>query len=298
MWSQLFDVIAPVILISGLGYFWTRIGLPFEPKMLTPLIMYVGAPCLIVSTLTRLKVSAAAFGEVAGAAALAVLIFLVVGYLVLRAARLSVPTYLPGLALPNVGNMGLPLTLFAFGEVGLAYGIAIFTVLALSQFTIGIALNSGELSLRRLVRTPLLYAVALAMVLMLTETSPPAFIQNALNVLGGMTIPLMLMAMGVALASLKVASVGRSLALSALRLGMGFAVGLGLVALFGLEGAARGAVIIQCTMPVAVFNFLFAAHYDNNPEEVAGFVVMSVLMSFLILPLVVAVALDPGLLGL
>ena len=298
MWAQLFDVIAPVILIAGLGYVWARLKLPFDPKMLTPLIMYIGAPCLIVSTLTRLKVSASAFGEVAGIAALAVFSFLVIGYLVLRAARLSVATYLPGLTLPNVGNMGLPLTLFAFGDVGLAYGIAIFTVLAFSQFTIGIALNSGEWSLRRLLQTPLIYAVALALVLMLTETSPPAFVQNALNVLGGMTIPLMLMAMGVALASLKVASVGRSMALSALRLGMGFTVALGLVALFGLDGAARGVVIIQCTMPVAVFNFLFAAHYDNNPEEVAGFVVVSVLMSFLILPFVVAVALDPGLLGI
>jgi predicted permease len=298
MWGQLFDVVAPVIVIASLGYIWARAKLPFDPKMLTPLIMYIGAPCLIVSTLTRLKVTASAFGEVAGVAALAVLTFLVIGYLVLRAARLSVSTYLPGLTLPNVGNMGLPLALFAFGEVGLAYGIAVFTVLAFSQFTIGIALNSGELSFQRLVRTPLIYAVALAMVLMLTETSPPAFIQNALNVLGGMTIPLMLMAMGVALASLKVASMGRSLALSALRLGMGFAVALGLVALFGLEGPARGVIIIQCTMPVAVFNFLFAAHYDNNPEEVAGFVVVSVLMSFLILPFVVAVALDPNLIGI
>lgn len=297
MWGQLFDVIAPVILIAALGYAWARLKLPFEPKMLTPLIMYVGAPCLIVSTLTRLKVTAAAFGEVAGVAALAVLSFLAIGYLVLRAARLPVPTYLPGLSLPNVGNMGLPLALFAFGDIGLAYGIAIFTVLAFSQFTIGIALNSGELSLHRLVRTPLLYAVALALVLMLTETSPPAFVQNALNVLGGMTIPLMLMAMGVALASLRIASLWRSIALSALRLGMGFAVALALVAIFGLDGAARGVVIIQCTMPVAVFNFLFAAHYDNNPEEVAGFVVVSVLMCFLILPLVVAVALDPALLG-
>ncbi len=298
MWGQLFDVIAPVIMIAGLGYFWARIGLPFEPKMLTPLIMYVGAPCLIVSTLTRLKVSPAAFGEVAGAAILAVFCFLAIGFLVLRVARLSVPTYLPGLTLPNVGNMGLPLALFAFGDVGLAYGIAIFTVMSFSQFTIGVALNSGSFSVRLLLRTPLIYAVALAMVLMLTETSPPAFVQNTLNVLGAMTIPLMLMAMGVALASLKVASIGRSVALSALRLGMGFGVALGLVALFGLEGAARGVVIIQCTMPVAVFNFLFAAHYDNNPEEVAGFVVTSVLMCFLILPLVVAVALDPGLLGI
>lgn len=298
MLGQLFDVIAPVFLIAALGYGWARLGLPFEPKMLTPLIMYVGAPSLILSTLTRLKVSAAAFGEVAGAAALAVLLFLVIGWAVLRAFDLPIRTYLPGLTLPNVGNMGLPLCLLSFGEVGLGYGIAIFTVLALAQFTVGVAINSGTFNPLSLVRTPLIWAVAVALVLMSTETSPPAFIQSTLNVLGGMTIPLMLMALGVSLSTLKVSSVWRSVLLGAFRIVMGFSVGLALVALFGLEGAARGAVIIQCSMPVAVFNFLFAAHYDNRPEEVAGLVVISVAQSFLTLPLVVAVALDPTLLGI
>ena len=37
-------------------------------------------------------------------------------------------------------------------------------------------------------------------------------------------------------------------------------------------------------MPVAVFNYLFALQYDNQPEEVAGTVVLSTALSFLTLP--------------
>ena len=41
-------------------------------------------------------------------------------------------------------------------------------------------------------------------------------------------------------------------------------------------------------MPVAVFNFLFAERYNNQPEEVAGMVVISTLLSFASLPFLLA----------
>ena len=54
---------------------------------------------------------------------------------------------------------------------------------------------------------------------------------------------------------------------------------------FGLEGVERGVVILQSAMPVAVFNYLFAAEYGADPEGVAGMVVISTVLSFLSLPL-------------
>jgi predicted permease len=95
----------------------------------------------------------------------------------------------------------------------------------------------------------------------------------------------MLITLGISLARLKVASVPRSLALSALRLVMGFAIGLALAAALGLDGATRGVLIVQLSMPVAVFNYLFAQRYKTAPEEVAGMVVMSTALSFASLPL-------------
>jgi predicted permease len=53
----------------------------------------------------------------------------------------------------------------------------------------------------------------------------------------------------------------------------------------GLEGAARGVLIVQSSMPVAVFAYLFAVRYERKPEEIAGAVVISTVLSFLTLPL-------------
>jgi predicted permease len=53
---------------------------------------------------------------------------------------------------------------------------------------------------------------------------------------------------------------------------------------FDMEGAARGVLILQSTMPIAVFNYLFALKYNNHPDDVAGTVVVSTMLSFLSLP--------------
>ena len=104
------------------------------------------------------------------------------------------------------------------------------------------------------------------------------------DLLGQFTIPIMILALGVSLAKLKVHSLGRSALLSLVRIGGGMALGFGIGALFGLEGVELGVVVLQASMPVAVFNYLFAQYYNNEPEEVAGLVVVSTAMSFMMLP--------------
>jgi hypothetical protein len=58
--------------------------------------------------------------------------------------------------------------------------------------------------------------------------------------------------------------------------------------LFGLEGTVRGVFVLQCAMPAAVFNYMLAMRYKNNPEEVAGLVVTSTLFAFVTLPFLLA----------
>ncbi|HUT48157.1 MAG TPA: AEC family transporter [Alphaproteobacteria bacterium] len=291
MFPELFNIVAPVVVCAAIGYGWARLGLPFETPFVASLVTNIAAPCLILATLTKLNVSAEAFGQMAGAAVLAILIFMVIGAIVLRAAKLSLHSFLPAMMFGNTGNMGLPLTLFAFGEEGLALGIAFFAVNAVSQFTVGALISSGSMSIRRLVRTPVLWAVSLALIFMFTGAKPPTFIASTLTLLGNIAIGLMLLALGVSLARLKVRSLGHTFGLSVLRLGMGFGVGFGLAYALGLEGAARGVVILDCAMPVAVFNYLFAQRYGREAEEVASVIVASTLISFATLPLLLLVVL-------
>jgi malate permease and related proteins len=51
-----------------------------------------------------------------------------------------------------------------------------------------------------------------------------------------------------------------------------------------MTGAARGVLLIQSAMPVAIFNYLFALRYEREPADVAGMIIITTLLSFLTLP--------------
>lgn len=284
MIGQVFSIIAPVFICAAIGFVWARRGRDYDVELVTTLVTNIGAPCLVFHTLANLSLGAQALATMAGATAAILAACAATGALFLRLAGLPQRAFLPALIFPNSGNMGLPLCYLAFGDAGLALAIAVFTVYSAAQFTIGISLASGSVSLRMLSRVPLLYAVPLALAFLFTGIRPPDWINATTDLLGGLTIPMMLITLGVSLAGLGVGSVWRSLSLAAMRLTMGFAFGVGVAWILGLDGVARSILIVQAAMPVAVFNYLFALRYRTAPSEVAGVVVTSTVLSFVTLP--------------
>ena len=285
MFEVLLPIIAPILISVGLGWGWVKSGRSMDISAVNTMVTNLGAPCLVFSSLVRLSVSPTALADMALATALAVAVFLAVGAVILRLARLSLPVYLPSLAFTNCGNMGLPLSLFAFGQMGLDLAAAYFAVSMVVMMVLGLWLVSGEPTPKKALTMPLPYAVAAALAFRAAEVEVPAWLYNSTDLLGGMTVPLMLLTLGVSLASMRVVGVRRALALATLRLAMGAAVGVAVAALFDFDGVARGVLIIQCAMPPAVFNYLFAQNYDRKPEETASVILISTLISFLTLPL-------------
>jgi len=136
-----------------------------------------------------------------------------------------------------------------------------------------------------LFKMPIIPATILASFFLFTDFQVPEPLYNTTKLIGDLTIPLMLITLGVSLARLRVHRLKTSFFLSALRLSMGLGVGILLVSLMNLSGPAAGVVILQCSMPAAVFCYLFAQVYDQRPEEVAGIVIVSTILSFSFLPL-------------
>jgi predicted permease len=293
MIEQLFSILVPVYLCVSVGFLWRRIGRPIDNQLIADLCMNLGAPCLVFSSMVALDVEMAALSRLALIIPVALAIFGVVGVVGLRMARLPIRSFLGPLVFPNTGNLGLPICLFAFGAEGLLYAVVIFTLTSLIQFTVGQWIWSGEISFRQLLRTPLVYAVCAGLTIMVTGTEVPEWLLRTTQSLGGITIPLMQFTLGVSLASLRVKRLPRSLALGMLRLSMGFLVGVGLASAFGLTGVVRGVVILDCAMPAAVINYLFAEKYNRHPDEVAGVVVASTTISLVALPMILAWLLTP-----
>ncbi len=292
MMAEIFAVIAPIFVLAGLGFIWAKRRLPFPTDSIGLLATNIGTPCLVIATLIKADISRDDLGLMALATLLALSSFLLLGAAALYLLKLPMRSFLPSLGFPNTGNAGLSLCLFAFGAPGLALGLVFFAITSFGNFAVGQSIYAGRGNWREVARSPVVYAVPLAALGNIFQVELPLFLMRSLETAGSIAIPLMMLTLGVSLANLRVTELRVALLLTALRLGFGLAVGVALAWVFGLTGVARGVLIIQCAMPVAVMNAIFAARYNRDPAAVAGLVVVSTLISFATLPLLLLLALE------
>lgn len=288
MLASLFAVLAPVFIVAGIGYAWARRGLDYPTEFIARIVMMVGTPSLVLSTLSRTQLDPTAFTSMAMACVLCMLGMALVGLIVCRVSGQHWRVLMPAFMFPNTGNMGLPISLYAFGEHGLALAVAFFLTLSIFQFTLGIAMSGASTSLRDLARNPIVISLAGAMPIIFLDLELPRWLANTVDLLGGMTIPLMLLTLGVSLASIRLHHVGSGLLLGGLRIVLGAAVGWGVGTALGLESLERAVLVVQSSMPVAVFNYLLAVRANRSPEQVANLVMCSTVLSFAWLPMVLA----------
>jgi len=286
--AQVTGILLPVFCLSAIGYVWRKLGFPFEREFVTRLILNISGPCLIIDTLSDLRMPVGEFlSMIAGSASLFVL---TVGaaWGLLKISGLSIRSYLPALAIGNTGNLGLPLCLFAFGQDGLGLAVAVYVTNSVGQFTLTPMLQSHLSPWRTLATTPVVYGAVIGLSVMFARFELPAWIDTTIGLLGSLMIPMMLLALGNTLGELKASRLPFAFGWGSARLLLGFAVAWLVAELFGLEGVARGVIILQGTMPAAVFNYLFAARYNRAPDDVAGIVLISTLISMLVMPALVS----------
>ena len=281
----LLDVMGPVALIAGIGCLWGYANWKLDTLTFSLVATYVGTPCLVVEALGSSGLKADDLAQIGAGAAISVVAALALGWLVVKASRLDVSTYLPATTFANTGNMGLPLALFAFGQQGLGLAVAYFAVHGVFNFTVGQSLAARRFSLAETLMSPLIWASICGGVLSVTGARLPPILARSIHLLGGLTIPMMLLALGYSLSQLRARSLTWPLVFALVRLFGGFAIGWLTASALGMTGTARGVLIIQSAMPVAVYNYMFAARFNNHPEDVAGLVVLSTVISLAVLPI-------------
>jgi predicted permease len=282
------EIVAPVLILAAVGFLWVRQGHEYRLEFVTRLSMTLSVPCLIFTALMKTEIAPAALTAVSLAAAAAYAV-LTLAFLALTALlRLDRRTYLAPLIFGNTGNVGLPLAFFAFGDEGLGFAVVIFAVMMVWSFTFGIWVVAGGGSPQRALREPAMAATLLGALFLWQGWHTPDWLTRALDLIGQMAIPLMLITLGVALARLHPRGLNRALWISALRAAvcLGVAVATGLA--FGLQGAAFPVLVLQVATPVAVTSYMLAEKYGADADAVAGLVIASTLLALVSLPLTLA----------
>jgi len=291
--AKLFEVLFPVFLIIGIGYWYGKKDPKFNTKFITTFAGNFGLPAIIFYSLTTTNITFELFLRFSFYITLYVAIFSVIGLVILKILNKDIYRLLPPLILPNTGNMGMPLCLFAYGKIGLAIATAITAMILVFHFSLNILLASKKFSLKPLLNCIPVYALMVSLIFVYYKIPAPKFLENATFLIGYSTIFLVLMSLGVALSKLKVFSVKETIIYSFIRVILGPIVGLFFVKIFNLSGVEAGVMFIQASMPSAVLTFLVSEIYSPKKisNSIASTVALSTFLSFFTLIVVVFISL-------
>ncbi len=283
------NITAPVFILATIGFLWVQAGFEYRVEFVTRLAMTLSVPCLIFASLMKTEVEPSALAALSLASLVAYTLVTAAFFLLVKVMRLNVAIFLAPLIFGNTGNVGMPLALFAFGEVGLDYAVVIFAVMAMISFTFGIWLVSGGGSLKKLVQEPMVGATLLGALFLWQGWETPEFLTNSIELIGQIAIPVMLITLGVAVARLETKAMGQAFVLSIIKAvicaGCAWVAGTW----FGLDPVAAAVLILQVATPVAVTSYMIAEKYgQSDAQPVAGLVVASTLLSVITLPLILA----------
>jgi len=289
LYLKLIDVLFPVFFVIGVGYYLGKKDPNFDTKFITNFAGNIGTPAMIFYTITTTGITLDIFIEYFIYALIIIGGFSLVGLLFLFILKKDVISELPPLILPNTGNMGIPICLFAYGTAGLGVASAITSVIILLHFTLGVLLAKKSFSLEILIKNGPIYAILASIAFLYFKWDVPGYIENTTFLLTYTTIFLVLMSLGIALSRLKVVSWTHASILGAVRVIIGPIIGFGLIKFLNLNGFFAGVLLIQSAMPSAVLTYLVGSMYSERKvvDNIASVIVSSTLMSFITIPIVV-----------
>jgi len=286
-----FETVAPIFLIGSAGFVWVKLGFEYRVEFVTRLAMTLAVPCLIFTSLMKTRLDPGALGELLLASVLAYGGVAVAAAALVWVTGLERRTFLAPLIFGNTGNLGFPLALFAFGQVGLSYAVIVFGVMAILSFTVGIWMVRGSSNPMVLIKEPVVGATVLGAVFMRQGWMTPDWLGNGLDLIGQMAIPMMLLTLGVSVARLAPGRITQAVLLSAAKLAICVAVAWAVGRWFDLNDTAFAILVLQVSTPVAVTSYLLAQKYGADAQAVAGLVVVSTLMSVAALPVLLTLLL-------
>ena len=278
------ETVAPVFALMFVGYAFASLRRT-DVTALTDIVLYLGGPALVFRSLVGSELGAADVGTLVAGTVWIVVFVGVAVTVVARVIGFEVGSlYLP-MMFPNVGNMLLPLVWFAYGDEGLARGAVVFVTMTLLQSTVGVSIATGRPNWGEVLRLPYAHAAVAGLWVRTAGVAVPDMATRAVGLLADLAVPLMLLALGMRLATVRAGDWRRAALAAPVRLAGGFVAGSAFVAAFGVDGTTRSVLLLASVMPSAVVNFVFAEKYGDSGGEVAAAVVVTTTVSLVTTPL-------------
>ncbi|GHU16963.1 membrane protein [Betaproteobacteria bacterium] len=281
---RIVGIITPVLIISAIGYAYARLQKP-DMTWINRLSLDLLFPLLIYTSMASKDFNIRDFLWLIVAGLIVMLGSGLIAWQAARWLHYNPRAFVPSMVFSNVGNMGLPLTLLAFGQEMLPAAIALFMIFSMVHFTIGIRICAPDVSVKGILRGPMLWAMAAGIASSLLGFTLPEWLASSTRLLGEAAIPLGLFTVGVGFASFKVKRWSIGIIGAVLCPVSGLVVAWPLAHLLPLSPPLRGVLLLYAALPPAVTNYIFAERYQQEPGLVSAIVVVGSIASIFFVPL-------------
>lgn len=290
MLLRIFSIVFPIFAIVAVGYLYARLKKP-DIAFANQLNMDVFIPALLFSVLSSKNFDITAYQLIALGALLIIVGSGVLSLPVAKLAKVPVKTFVPPMMFTNSGNMGLPLAVFAFGEQALPAAVVLFIVENGMHFTLGTYIMDHRAHWLDVLRIPMVVATLAGIAFSLTGWVLPQPVNVTIEMLGQVSIPLLLFSLGVRLTNVDLQDWRIGLLGAVVCPLTGILIAWSFLQFVELPPIQASLLLIFGALPPAVLNFIVAEKYRQEPSRVASMVMLGNLGAFVSIPIVLAFAL-------
>ena len=283
----LFTKLMPIVILIAIGFYWKKKELPFDKDMISSLLMNLGTPALLIASINNKDLTVDNMLTILIYGTSLIIVCTVLTTVYLKIEGKEVRPFLQSFIFPNTGGLGIPIVYVLLGETAFVYAITFSTLINIYHFTIGLWLANNSLNIKKALQTPVLYALVAALLFKGTNTEVPSVIEDVCKMLGGIVIPLMLIAFGSSLVGIKIGENLKAIRMGIARVIIGFLVVYMAYILGDFEHIIIATLLIQYSMPIATTSYLFAYKFNGPDKEVAVMTASSTVTILFLLPVII-----------
>ncbi|BAI79583.1 conserved hypothetical protein [Deferribacter desulfuricans SSM1] len=288
--------VLPIFVIIAIAFIYNRVK-DIDFRFVTDITLTIFAPIFVFHSLLSYKINLISLYKpmifMILLVSLLIIISLIIFKFFINDAKYKIP-FILSVSMINVGNFGLPLISFAYGNKGVFFSIIYFVVFNIPLSTLAIMLSSNEknflLAFKDVLKIPLIHAFLLAIIFSEFNLRLPEFLDKSFGILSNAAIPLLIFILGLQLSKIKFTSkLLKPAFLSVfLRLVISPLVAICITIFLNIEGIEKQVAIVQTSAPSALLPLMYAIRFNRSPEFLSTTILLSTILSGLTLPILIS----------
>lgn len=283
IFQKTFEIVFALFAVVAVGYVYGRYrstDMSVSNKINTDVFL----PALIFGVMSSQAFDITAYLDLAVAVTVIVLGSGLLAWPLCRVLGVQVKTFVPPMMFNNCGNLGLPLLVLAFGETALPAAVMLFVVSNTIHFTLGAYMVGADKNPFKLLTQPMIAATFLGIAWSLLDLPMAETLSISLEMLGQVSIPLLLFALGVRMNDVDFSQWKIGLWSALIGPGTGLLMAIPVVYWLDLSAVNTAYVWLFASLPPAVLNYIVAERQNQQPELVAPIVLIGNIGGLVIIP--------------